>query len=352
MNTYIYMLATLLIMLTLIKLVFSELQGRTAKRITNIRWYLQYTEKFAYGRTNSIIFMCIFCYLIASSQEIFSMIWVVELIGFLAVGVISDALSQFLSHYYIKYRFSKSINEGLLLKEEVKQALTEVDLEEPYTREINFDTYKEVSKYVKQEDHLAIVSVDGGEFVSKYPSLPPITYVVEAKKEKADETLKDRELKVTTCTKDGKMPFKDDKMDVVINELSNYDKFEMFRILKPGGYVIVDQMGSDNYKEIINMFIPFRMKGSWDKESCSQTLHDIGFEIVHGMEDRGYIRFKTMASVFRFMKDLAPDRVEKYELYINFYAAILKTIKEQSFFDLTTHKFLVIAKKPEESEGV
>lgn len=352
MSTYISMLVALFIMLTVIKLVFSELQGRVAKKITNIKWYLQYTEKFAYGRTNSIIFMCVFCYLVASAQQIFTMIWVVELIGFLAVGVISDALSQFLSHYYIKFRFSKNIKEGVILKNEVKQALLEVDLEEPDTCEFNFDTYSEVSSYVRPDDHLAIVSVDGGEFVAKYPELPPITYVVEAKKEEADVNLKERGLKITTCTKDGKMPFKDDKMDVVINELSNYDKFEMFRVLKPGGYVIVDQMGSDNYKEIINMFIPFKMKGSWDKESCSQTLHDIGFEIVHGIEDHGYVRFKTMASVFHFIKNLSPERVEKYDLYINFYANILKTIKEQKFFDLTTHKFMVVAKKPEESEGV
>lgn len=352
MNTYIYMLVTLVVMLTLMKLMFSELQGRAAKKATNIRWYLQYNEKFNYGRTNSIIILCIFCYLIASEQEMFTMIWVMELVGFLAVGVIADILSQFLSYYYIKVRFSGAIKEGILLKEEVKQALQEVDEEDPYTRDFNYDTYSEVSNYLKQEDHLAIVSVDGGEFVSKYPTLPPITYVVEAKPDKANQVLADRELKITTCTKDGKMPFKDEKLDIVLNELSNYDKFEMFRVLKPGGYVVIDQMGSDNYKEIIGMFIPFRMKGSWDKENCSKTLHDIGFEIVHGLEDRGYIRFKTMASVFHFMRSLSPERVDKYELYINFYASILKTIKEQHFFDLTTHKFMVVAKKPEESKGV
>lgn len=347
MNAYIYMLVTLVGMLTLMKLIFSELQGRTARKITNIRWYLQYNEKFNYGRTNRIIILCLFCYLVASRQEIFTMIWLMELVGFLAVGVIADILSQFLSYYYIKARFASTIKEGLLLKEEVKQALQEIEEEEPESRDFNYDTYQEVSKYIKQDDHLAIVSVDGGEFVSKYPALPPITYVVENKPELANQTLENRGLKITTCTKEGKMPFKDDKIDVVLNELSNYDKFEMFRVVKPGGYVIIDQMGSDNYKEIVGMFIPFKMKGSWDKENCSQTLHDIGFEIVHGLEDRGYIRFKTMTSVFRFMRTLSPERVEKYELYINFYANILKTIKEQHFFDLTTHKFMVVAKKPE-----
>ena len=46
------------------------------------------------------------------------------------------------------------------------------------------------------------------------------------------------------------MPFKDEKLDVVVNELSNYDKFEMYRILKPGGYLVVDQLGSDKYFNI------------------------------------------------------------------------------------------------------
>ena len=75
---------------------------------------------------------------------------------------------------------------------------------------------------------------------------------MELNPSKAREKLEDKGIKVTTFTSQGKMPFKDEKIDIAVNELSNYDKFEMYRILKPGGYLVVDQLGSDNYKEIIS----------------------------------------------------------------------------------------------------
>lgn len=348
MEYYIYMLISLMLMLALLKLVFSEIEGRMAKKQTNIRWYMHYNEKFSYGRTNSIILMCVFCYLISSNQAMFTMMWFVELIGFLAVGVIADALSQYISYLYIKVRFQSGIKEGKVLKEEIASIVKEANSDWNEEVTFQFNPYEVAKEFIKLEDHLAIVSIDGGEFVSKFPELPPITYVVEGNVNKANEVLADKNLKVTTYTKDGQMPFKDDKINVVINELANYNKFEMYRVLTPGGYLILDQMGSDNYKEITNMFIPFKMKGSWDKDSCSKTLQDIGFDIIAGHEDRGHIRFHSMQDVFAFMKKLSPERVEKYELYINFYAAILKSIKEKSFFDLTTHKFMIVARKPGE----
>ena len=164
-----------------------------------------------------------------------------------------------------------------------------------------------------------------------------------------DEMVERFGLEITTLvegvTKIGKMPFKDEKLDVVVNELSNYDKFEMYRILKPGGYLVVDQLGSDNYKEIINMFIPFKLKGQWNKEACQSTLTEIGFDIVDSYEDVGHIRFHSLSAVLAFMKSISPERVEKYEQFMNFYADVLKKIKKNQFYEITTHKFMVIARK-------
>ena len=37
--------------------------------------------------------------------------------------------------------------------------------------------------------------------------------------------------------------------------------------------------------------------------------------------------------------------VEKYEQFMNFYADVLKKIKKNQFYEITTHKFMVIARK-------
>ena len=142
-----------------------------------------------------------------------------------------------------------------------------------------------------KKNHLAVISVDGGNFTSQFEKLPPITYSVELNPTKSKRNLRRERCQSNNFYFTGKMPFKDEKLDVVVNELSNYDKFEMYRILKPGGYLVVDQLGSDNYKEIINMFIPFKLKGQWNKEACQSTLTEIGFDIVDSYEDVGHIVF-------------------------------------------------------------
>lgn len=345
MEYYFYLLISFFVMLSILKLFFAEIEGRQARKLSNIRYFLKYSQKFEYRRQTSIIFITIICYMLASTTEILTALWVLEMLGFVAVGVISDALSQLFYHYYVQFRFKKDVQEAGILKTEVEEAMKDTSDQLMQTSLPSYDSHEVSSRYMQDEKHLAIVSVDGGEFVSQYHHLPPITYVVEANPSKAKDVLEGHELKVTTLTQQGKMPFKDEKIDVIVNELANYDKFEMYRVLKPGGYLVIDQMGSENYKEIMKMFIPFQIKGEWNKNACQRTLRDIGFDIIDGFEDIGHIRFETMPALIAFMKTLSPERVEKYEQFINFYATALKQIKEKHFYDLTTHRFMVIARK-------
>jgi hypothetical protein len=346
MNYYFYILTSWVILLLIIRTGFTEFEGRMARKNYNIRWLLMFKQPYAYRRSNNIMIMSALCYLISSVLPMFSMGWLLELVGFIAAGVIVDAVSQVVSYYYAKTRFARDIRSADLLQVEIQSALTKEDRELIYHNEPSFKVKDIMKDYIFEEEHVAIISMDGGEFAERLSSLSNLTYVVEKSSSKAKERLAGRDnIKVTSYTNQNQLPFKDDRIDVVVNELANYDKFEVYRILNSGGYFIVDQMGSDNYKEIANMFIPFRMKGRWDKENCSKTLKDIGMHIVDGFEEEGYIRFKSLAAVFTFMRDFSPERVEHYDKYLNFYARILEDIKEKEFFDLTTHRFIVVAQK-------
>ena len=118
MDYYVYMLVLLALMLVGVKFIFCELEGYLAKKRGLLNWYLKLAEPFKYARTRSIIFMCIFCYMIVSTQYIFSIEWLIELIGFVAVGVIFDGISQVVGYYYNKIRFRKNIHKKFnLLKE-------------------------------------------------------------------------------------------------------------------------------------------------------------------------------------------------------------------------------------------
>ncbi|MDD8048896.1 MAG: hypothetical protein PHH04_04735 [Thomasclavelia sp.] len=346
MEYYIYLVALFLGLLIISKVIFSEVEGRMATKNTNLLWARKFKKKFEYKRTSSLIFVCVLCYIITTNEAMLSMIWFLQLIGFVAVGVIGDGLSQVIGYYYIRLRFKKYINECSHLEEEIKTTL-ETDLnDEVEDVNLNYDAQTILNNYVNEDTHLAIVSNDGGKFVSKLTNLPPITYVVETKKEEAKERLNE-DIKVTSYTPEGKLPFKDEKLDVIMNARANYDKFEMYRVLKPHSYAIIDQLGSDNYSEIISLFMPFRIKGSWDKDNCINTLKEIGFDIVDSYEDFGKLRFKSLGSVYNFINKLVPagSGVNQEDTFINFYGRVLKAIKENEFFELSTHNFLVVAYK-------
>lgn len=346
MDYYIYMLSSLAIMLVIVKFVFCELEGHTAKKRNLLNWYLKLSKPFKYVRTRSIIFMSIICYLVASMHPLFSMEWAVELIGFVAVGVIFDGISQFVGYYYSKIRFKKDINNALKTKNEINKAMELSDNDLVQQSMPTYSSQEIVSRYLDDQSHLAAISLDGGEYVSSFNSLPPITYAVEAQYEKAQDKLNDRSVKVTRLTDDGKLPFKDERLDVVVNELANYDKYDLYRVVKPGGYILVNQMGSDNYKELINIFLPFKLHGRWDLESGSKTLSEIGLEIVDGVEEHGYVRFNTLTSFIHFMKGITRADITQ-DRFMNFYGQVLKQIKEKSYFELTTHRFMIVARKKE-----
>ena len=100
------------------------------------------------------------------------------------------------------------------------------------------------------------------------------------------------------------------------------------------------------YKELINIFLPFKLHGRWDREASCQTLSDIGLEIIDSVEEHGYVRFDTLASFIQFMKGITKADITQ-DRFMNFYSHVLKQIKDKKYFELTTHRFMVVARKKE-----
>lgn len=52
------------------------------------------------------------------------------------------------------------------------------------------------------------------------------------------------------------LPFDNDSFDIVINRHGNYNIDELYRILKPNGIFITEQVGENNDRELINLLLP------------------------------------------------------------------------------------------------
>lgn len=331
----------------LTQIIFFEISRSKMVKDNNLNWFLSIDKPFHYNRTGYMAFICLICYLISSSEEMFTAAWFIYFVIFLALGVIADAIVQYLTLFYGKKRCYKEIENARLLKNELVEISQTMEEDLSYDEtDPQYDEKEILDQYVNPTSHLAFLTIDGGEYVKKYDCFPEATFVVEpyGDIEKTKANLADLPVKVTKLASANQMPFKDEKIDVIMCMNSNYNKHEIQRVLKKGGYFVVNQNGTANYKEILQMYMPFGMKGSWDAYSCAQTLEEIGMRIIDKFEDYGTIRFRSIQAIHSYFKKVSPDLADlnKYQM---FYLNALKSIKENHFYELTTHKFLIIAQK-------
>lgn len=329
------------------QIVFFEISRNKMMKTNNLNWFLSLDKPFHYNRTGYMVFICLICYLISSPEEMFTASWFIYFMIFLALGIIADAIVQYLTLWYGKKRCHTEIKNAQLLKNEL------VEISQTMENDLSYDEtpaqYDEkviLNQYIDETSHLAFLTVDEGEYVKQFNHFTEATFLVEpfGDIEKTKSKLIDLPVKVTKLTPSGQMPFKDQKIDTVMCMNSNYNKHEIYRVLKSGGYFVVNQNGTANYKEFLQMYMPFGMKGSWDAYSCSQTLEQIGMRIVEKFEDYGTIRFRSIQAIHNYFKKVSPDLADLNK-YQTFYLNALKAIKENSFYELTTHKFLIVAQK-------
>ncbi len=331
----------------LTQVLFFEISRKKMIEAHNLNWFLSLDRQFHYNRTGYMVFVCLVCYFISSPEKLFTVRWLIYFIVFLALGIIADVIVQYLTLLYGKKRCHKQITDSRLLKNELVEISQTMSEDIPYQESVSqYDDKDILNKYVDSSSHLAFLTVDGGNYVRDYNHFTEATFVVEpyGDIEKTKMKLSDLPVKVTKLTPAGQMPFKDQKIDVVMCMNSNYDKYEISRILKQGGYFLVHQNGTANYKEFLQMYMPFGMKGSWDAYSCAQTLEEIGMRIIEKFEDYGTIRFTSVQAIHSYFKKVSPDLADMNK-YQAFYLNALKTIKENHFYEMTTHKFLVVAQK-------
>lgn len=346
------LLATLLVFVGLMltfQLIYFEISRKRALRVNNLVWFEQFNRPFNYTGTASMVVLCIICFMIGGTEATFmSAQWFLELIIFVACGVIADAVVQFIIIKYGKFRCRQQIKSATTLMKEIED-LKRGD-EDDYGYEVSAPLYDEVSitkSYVHPEDHLAFMTVDKGQFVKDYKDYPAATFDIEPYSEtsEVEATLEGLPVKATKLTESNLLPFKDERIDVLMDQFSNYDKNEVLRVLKPNGTFIVNQNGSDNLQEFLSMYMPFKMKGAWDMNNCAMTLADAGFEVVETKEDRGYIRFHNLRQIQTYFRKVAPEVAENVAQYKSFYMHALDQIKQNTYFQLTTYRFLVVAKK-------
>jgi len=208
-----------------------------------------------------------------------------------------------------------------------------------------------VLQFLPTATALLDMGTGGGEFLASLPGVPADTQATEAYPPNikiAKERLEPLEIRVHPLHDGEKLPLPDESFDLVINRHESFDPFEVYRILKPGGLFITQQVGGrDNIA--LNDFLAPGVNleyADWDLERALVGLTTAHLHTQQQQEAFPENRFLDVGAVVYYLKVIewqipGFDVQQSLDKLKQLHQHILK----YGYFRTHIHRFLIVAEK-------
>ena len=147
-----------------------------------------------------------------------------------------------------------------------------------------------------------------------------------------------------------KLPFGDNAFHIVINRHGDFYAEEIYRVLKPGGLFITQQVGAENDRELVNLLcgeteIPFPEQYL---SITSKKFKDAGFIILRQEECFRPIRFFDVGALVWFAR-IIPWEFSDFSVdtHLENLLNAQQILEEHGSIDGKIHRFLLVAQKQE-----
>jgi len=186
--------------------------------------------------------------------------------------------------------------------------------------------------------------------------LPSNTYATETwapNVEVARMALEPLGVRVAEVASEEHLPFESGYFDLVIDRHEEFWPAEVYRILRPGGVFITQQVGASNTDEL-NQLLQKKVHGivahpnpSWSLAEATSQLRDCGFQIVEGMEETYPSYFNDVGAVVYFLKH-APWEIPDFDTkrYHGPLFELHNRIIREGRLKVTTSRFYMKTLKP------
>ena len=146
----------------------------------------------------------------------------------------------------------------------------------------------------------------------------------------------------------GKLPFGDDSFDLVINRHGDFNAVEIYRVLKPGGLFITQQVGAENDRELVALLcgeigMPFPEQYL---KLAAEKFEKAGFQILRGEEAFRPIQFFDVGALVWFARIIRwefPDF--SVDTHLPGLLKAQQILEEHGSIDGSIHRFLLVAQK-------
>ena len=146
----------------------------------------------------------------------------------------------------------------------------------------------------------------------------------------------------------GKLFFEDDRFDMVIDRHGDFNAEEIYRVLKPGGLFITQQVGAENDRELVTLLcgetaVPFPEQYL---QVTSEKFEKAGFAILRGEECFRPIKFLDVGALVWFARIIQwefPDF--SVDTHLERLMNAQKILEERGSIDGRIHRFLLVAQR-------
>lgn len=169
-------------------------------------------------------------------------------------------------------------------------------------------SYREcVVARVAEATSLLDMGTGGGEFLASLPQHPNHTCATENYPPNipvARARLEPLGIQVYTLERDEELPFDDHTFDLIINRHESYAPSEVYRVLKPGGRFLTQQVGSRDNVALNRWFDAATgdSEDAWSLAVACADLARVGFAITTQHEAHPQTVFNDVGAVVYYLK--------------------------------------------------
>ncbi len=208
-----------------------------------------------------------------------------------------------------------------------------------------------VREYLREDTALLDYDTGGGEFLLSLGRPASKTAATEGYAPNVKlcrETLLPLGIDFRECADPSAVPFPDESFDLILNRHGSFDPAELFRLLKPGGVFLTEQVGEDNDRDLVEQVLPGTPKPFPHKNLREQrrAFEDAGFRILRGEEAFRPILFYDVGAFVWFAR-VIPWEFPGFSVDRCFgrLLAMQEEMEKSGSLQGTIQRYLIIAQK-------
>ncbi len=211
-----------------------------------------------------------------------------------------------------------------------------------------------VRRYLRPESRILDMDTGGGEFLLSLKHPCHLTGATEAYPPNVSlcrDVLSPLGIDFREAEGNGLLPFPDQRFNLVLNRHGDYLPDEVFRILKPGGLFLTEQVGRENDRDLVELLLnpvpplPFPMQYL---EAAREDLETCGFAVLDGQEAFRPIRFRDVGALVWFARIIEWEFPGfSVENCLDGLCRAQAMLERDGVIAGTIHRYLLLARKPE-----